>query len=109
MIHAQYAGVRFTSRGGPMYYGAVASLDVFQLKGLLNNQASASQIVLTKGEKGRKNYLNAVHAGYHVRIAFWSMCLVVVLTFGPFQVDYTVEGDNLTHFFTYWTVSTVEN
>ncbi|XP_042403947.1 uncharacterized protein LOC121993646 [Zingiber officinale] len=77
------AGVRFTSGGGPMYYGAEASLDVFQLKGLLNNQASASQIILTKGEKGPRNSLNAVHVGYHV--------------------DFTVEGDNLTHFFTYWT------
>lgn len=65
MIHVQSAGVRFTSGSG-MYYGAVASLDVFQLKGLLNNQASGSQIILTKGEKGPKNLLNAVHAGYHV-------------------------------------------
>ncbi|CAL9773750.1 unnamed protein product, partial [Musa acuminata subsp. burmannicoides] len=78
-----YAGVEFDAGKGPKYYGASARLDVFQLSGVSNNQQSESQIVLSKGTGGPKNYINTVQAGW--------------------LVNPQLEGDNRAHFFTYWT------
>ncbi|CAL9196111.1 unnamed protein product, partial [Musa hybrid cultivar] len=60
-----------------------AKLDVFQLSGVSNNQQSESQIVISKGTGGPKNYINTVQAGW--------------------LVNPQLEGDNRAHFFTYWT------
>ncbi|XP_065048259.1 protein neprosin-like isoform X1 [Musa acuminata AAA Group] len=78
-----YARVSIDAGKGPKYYGASTDLDVFQLSGVSENQASTSQIILSKGERGPRNYINSVQAGWHV--------------------NYQWEGDNSTHFFTYWT------
>ncbi|XP_065015426.1 uncharacterized protein LOC135642871 [Musa acuminata AAA Group] len=60
----EHAVVVFEAKKGPQYYGASADLEVFQLSGVSINQASTSQIILTKGERGPKNYINTVQAGW---------------------------------------------
>ncbi|XP_074559141.1 uncharacterized protein LOC141815073 [Curcuma longa] len=78
------AGVTFTSWNRPSkFYGISADLDVFQLYGILDSQTSATHIIISKGERGPLAYRNILQAGYHVH--------------------HGAEGDNLTHFFTYWT------
>ncbi|URE17360.1 hypothetical protein MUK42_11789 [Musa troglodytarum] len=73
-----YAGVEFAAGQGPKYYGASANLDVFQLSGVSHNQQSETQIVLSKGAGGPKNYIDTVQAGW-------------------------LQGDDRAHFYTYWT------
>ena len=65
-LHVQHAVTVFEAKKGPHYYGASADLQVFQLSGVSINQASTSQIILTKGERGPKNYINTVQAGWQV-------------------------------------------
>ncbi|RRT33470.1 hypothetical protein B296_00049673 [Ensete ventricosum] len=79
----QYARVSIEAGNGPKYYGASADLEVFHLPGVSENQASTSQIILCKGERGPKNYMNVIQAGWHVNTQR--------------------EGDNWTHFTTAWT------
>ncbi|WOL08696.1 hypothetical protein Cni_G17449 [Canna indica] len=79
-----FAGRVIHSAGGRMIYGAVVTMDVYQISGSVsNNQMSNAQLVFVKGRNGPKNYLNVLQAGWHV--------------------DYSHEGDNRVHFFTYWT------
>lgn len=94
------------------------SLDVFHLSGVSMNQSSTSLIILWKGERRPKNYFNAVEALWHVI----NGCLFVMLQLHvtecsslihtyimDLQVDHQQEGDNKTHFFTYWTASVVNS
>ncbi|URE17362.1 hypothetical protein MUK42_11789, partial [Musa troglodytarum] len=78
-----YAGVEFAAGQGPKYYGASANLDVFQLSGVSHNQQSETQIVLSKGAGGPKNYIDTVQAGW--------------------LVNPGLQGDDRAHFYTYWT------
>ncbi|URE15907.1 hypothetical protein MUK42_11957, partial [Musa troglodytarum] len=85
-LHVQHAGVAFEVKKGPNYYGTSADLDVFQLSGISINQASTSQIILTKGERGPKNYINTVQAGWHVSNG------IFVFLFFVFCDDYQKTG-----------------
>ncbi|KAG6499795.1 hypothetical protein ZIOFF_039587 [Zingiber officinale] len=83
-VEAYTAGVSFSDLNESVkFYGISAILDVYQLSGVLDTQTSATQIVVNKGETGPLDYRNVVQAGFHVH--------------------HEAEGDNLTHFFTYWT------
>ncbi|KAG6499806.1 hypothetical protein ZIOFF_039598 [Zingiber officinale] len=84
------AGVRFSTQNGPAkFYGISADLDVQYLSGILDDQTSATHIIVSKGERGPLAYHNVLQAGFHVHHA--------------------AEGDSLTHFFTYWTSDGYQN
>ncbi|XP_042401030.1 uncharacterized protein LOC121991069 [Zingiber officinale] len=86
----QSAGVRFSTQNGPAkFYGISADLDVQYLSGILDDQTSATHIIVSKGERGPLAYHNVLQAGFHVHHA--------------------AEGDSLTHFFTYWTSDGYQN
>ncbi|THU60448.1 hypothetical protein C4D60_Mb07t12810 [Musa balbisiana] len=70
----QYATVEIHAGEGPKFHGIGASFYAYQLYISLF-QGTASRIILTKGEKGPKKYLNAVEAGWHVTTG----CLLVKL------------------------------
>ncbi|RWW46851.1 hypothetical protein BHE74_00047242 [Ensete ventricosum] len=60
-----YATVQIHAGEGAKFYGVSASFYAYQLY-LSLFQGTASRIILTKGERGPKKYLNAVEAGWHV-------------------------------------------
>ncbi|KAG6499514.1 hypothetical protein ZIOFF_039303 [Zingiber officinale] len=61
------AGVTFSTRNGPAkFYGISADLDVYHLSGILDDQTSATQIIVSKGETGPMAYHNVLQAGFHV-------------------------------------------
>ena len=70
----QYATVEISAGDGPKFYGIGASFYAYQLYISLF-QGTSSRIILTKGERGPKKYLNAVEAGWHVTTG----CLFVKL------------------------------
>ncbi|XP_042404724.1 uncharacterized protein LOC121994907 [Zingiber officinale] len=83
-VQAYTVGVSFSSWNRPeKFYGISADLDVYQLSGILDSQTSATQMIISKGERGPLTFHNVLQAGFHVH--------------------HEVEGDNFTHFFTYWT------
>ncbi|XP_020098442.1 uncharacterized protein LOC109717181 [Ananas comosus] len=65
------------------FYGAEALMDVYNLPGVLDDQSSSAQIILEKGDGGPEDYINTIQVGWNV--------------------DYKLNGDNLTRFFVYWT------
>ncbi|KAG6495573.1 hypothetical protein ZIOFF_043399 [Zingiber officinale] len=59
------AGVTFSTRNGPAkFYGISADLDVYHLSGILDDQTSATQIIVSKGETGPMAYHNVLQAGF---------------------------------------------
>nr|CAD1834022.1 unnamed protein product [Ananas comosus var. bracteatus] len=65
------------------FYGAEALMDVYNLPGVLDDQSSSAQIILEKGDGGPEDYINTIQVGWNV--------------------EYKLNGDNLTRFFVYWT------
>lgn len=78
--------MEFAAGKGPKYYGASAKLDVFQLSGVSNKQQSESQIVLSKGAGGPKNYINTVQAGWLVSSGF-CFCFCFFLFFVSLEFE----------------------